>query len=206
MNIFEKLQKIKLDLVKANLKKSGNNRFSGFKYYELSDFMPHIIRLCEKYKVCTVIRFNKEFAELLAFDSELEGEQIPVSITSPIEKLEIRGANAVQAIGGTQTYIRRYLYMAMFDITENDTFDSVQGNETLKKEKEKEKPKEKPRNISIEEKDELKKLIGSKEKMAAILKHYHVNYLIEMTIDQFEDAKRILNKSKNVQEECKNAV
>jgi hypothetical protein len=95
MNIFEKLQKIKLDLVKANLRKSGNNRFSGFKYYELSDFMPHIIKLCEKYKVCTVIRFNKEFAELLAFDSELEGEQIPISITSPIEKLEIRGANAI---------------------------------------------------------------------------------------------------------------
>jgi hypothetical protein len=109
MNIFEKVQKIKLELVEAGLKKSGNNRFSGFKYYELGDFMPHIIRLCEKYKVCTVIRFNKEFAELLAFDSELIGEQVPISITSPIEKLEIKGTNAIQAIGGTQTYIRRYL-------------------------------------------------------------------------------------------------
>jgi hypothetical protein len=43
MNIYEKVQKIKLELLEANIKKSGNNKFSGFKYYELGDFMPHII-------------------------------------------------------------------------------------------------------------------------------------------------------------------
>jgi hypothetical protein len=38
----------------------------------------------------------------------------------------------------------------MFDITENDSFDGVQGKEKLK---------EKPRNITIEEKMELEGLI-----------------------------------------------
>jgi hypothetical protein len=123
VNIYEKLQKIKVELLGCELKKSGNNKFAGFKYYELGDFMPAIIRLCDKYKVCTVIRFNSEFAELAAFDSE--NEKNPVVITSPLEKLEIKGSNAIQALGGTQTYIRRYLYMAMFDITENDTFDAT---------------------------------------------------------------------------------
>jgi DNA-directed RNA polymerase subunit RPC12/RpoP len=126
VNIYEKLQKIKAELLDCDLKKSGNNKFAGFKYYELGDFLPAIIKLCDKYKVFTLIRFAPEFAELAAFDSE--SEQNPIVITSPTEKLEIKGANAIQALGGVQTYMRRYLYMAMFDICENDVFDAVSGH------------------------------------------------------------------------------
>ncbi|MDR2074009.1 MAG: ERF family protein [Oscillospiraceae bacterium] len=190
MNIYEKLQKIKVELLECNLKKSGNNKFSGFKYYELSDFMPHIIRLCDKYKVCTVIRFNKEFAELLAFDSEILGDQTPISVTSPIEKLEIKGTNAIQAIGGTQTYIRRYLYMAMFDITENDVFDATQI-------------KKKP-GISPDEKDELRTLIGDKNLENKILKQYKVNYLLELSSEQAKEIRERISKFKENQE-AKNA-
>jgi hypothetical protein len=194
MNIFGKLQKIKLELVEANPKKSGNNKFSGFKYYELSDFMPDIIRLCDKYKVCTVIRFNKEFAELLAFDSELEGAQTPIVITSPIEKLEIKGSNAIQALGGTQTYIRRYLYMAMFDITENDAFNGVSGK-SQKIKQEISQTAKKP-GISPEEKDELKKLIGNEDLIKKVLKEYKVNYLIELNSEQAREIRERIMKFK----------
>jgi hypothetical protein len=51
MNIYEKLQKIKLELLEANIKKTGENKFSKFKYYELSDFVPEIVKLCEKHKI-----------------------------------------------------------------------------------------------------------------------------------------------------------
>jgi hypothetical protein len=185
MNIYEKLQKIKVELLDCNLKKSGNNKFSGFKYYELSDFMPHIIRLCEKYKVCTVIRFNKEFAELLAFDSE--SDIPPLVITSPIEKLEIKGSNAVQALGGAQTYIRRYLYMAMFDITENDTFDATADKYETKSVKP---------GISPAEKDELRTLIGNEDLVKKVLKQYKVNYLIELSPDQAKEIKERVSKFK----------
>lgn len=125
MNIFEKLQKIKLELLNSGIKKSGENKFAGFKYYELSDFLPHIIKFCNELKCCTIFDFSKETAVLKFVDSESENSEICVS--SPLEKLEIRGSNAIQALGGVQTYIRRYLYMTMFDITENDTFDAVSG-------------------------------------------------------------------------------
>ena len=129
MNIYEKLQKIKVELLSCNLKKSGENKFSGFKYYELSDFMPDIIKLCDKYKVCTSIRFSTDQAELAVFDSEAEEQTLSntIIVTSPLAALELKGANAIQALGGVQTYMRRYLYMAMFDITENDTFDATSG-------------------------------------------------------------------------------
>jgi hypothetical protein len=128
MNIYEKLQKIKAELLGCNLKKSGKNKFANFDYYELSDIMPDIIRLCDRYKVCTVINFSENSASLEAFDSETdESHNNPILITAPTAALELRGANAIQAIGGVQTYMRRYLYMAMFDITENDQFDGVVG-------------------------------------------------------------------------------
>lgn len=133
MNTHEKLQKIKLELLSCNLKKSGKNKFAGFDYYELSDIMPDIIRLCEKYKLYTIVDFHSEQATLTAYDWEdLNSESL--TVCSPVVPLEIRGANAIQALGGMQTYLRRYLYIAMFDITENDQFDAVSGKkEEIKK-------------------------------------------------------------------------
>lgn len=38
MNIYQKIQAVKKELSERELKKSGENKFSGFKYYELGDF------------------------------------------------------------------------------------------------------------------------------------------------------------------------
>ena len=43
MNIHEKIQQVGIALSKLKLKKSGYNSFAGFKYYELEDFLPHLI-------------------------------------------------------------------------------------------------------------------------------------------------------------------
>lgn len=123
MTIYEKLQNVKVDVLKANPKKSGRNKFSDYDYYELSDIMPPIIESCAKHKIYTCVSFGNEVATLTAINSEKPDEV--VSIESPIRDLSIKGANAIQALGGVQTYMRRYLYMAMFDITENDMFDST---------------------------------------------------------------------------------
>ena len=45
MSIYHKIQKVKLELSSRELKKSGENTYSGFKYYELGDFLPSIIEL-----------------------------------------------------------------------------------------------------------------------------------------------------------------
>ena len=48
MTIYHKIQKVKLELSSRELKKSGENTYSGFKYYELGDFLLSIIELCGK--------------------------------------------------------------------------------------------------------------------------------------------------------------
>ena len=132
MNIYEKIQLIKKELLEANLKKTGENKFAGFKYYELADFLPTIINLCNEHKVFTRVSFNNEEATLEVRNIEEPSEVIVY--TSPMEQLELKGCNKVQALGGTETYNRRYLYQACFDIIENDMFDGTSSIENMTKE------------------------------------------------------------------------
>lgn len=124
-NLFTKLQSVKTSLLSLNLKKSGKNAFAGFDYYELSDILPSIVKLCNEVNVFTVVSFNNEVASLTAINGDNPTEVF--TITSPMRDLELKGCNQIQALGGVETYQRRYLYMAMFDIVEPDSFDSTAG-------------------------------------------------------------------------------
>ena len=123
MNIFEKMQVAKLKILTSNLKKSGQNKFAGYTYYELADLIPTIIQVCNETKLFTQISFDNEKATLTIINSETPEEKL--TYTSPMKDLELKGANEIQALGGVETYQRRYLYMAAFDIIENDMFDGV---------------------------------------------------------------------------------
>jgi hypothetical protein len=133
MNIYEKIQLVKEELMKSELKKSGENKFAGFKYFELADFIPKIIELCNKHKLYTGISFTQDLAELTIVNID-KSEEI-LKYTSPMEELELKGCNKVQALGGTETYQRRYLYMSAFDIVESDMFDAQSGTENNSEEK-----------------------------------------------------------------------
>jgi hypothetical protein len=57
--------------------------------------------------------------------SNVENSEESVFYTSPMRELELKGCNQIQALGGVETYQRRYLYLNAFDLVENDTFDAV---------------------------------------------------------------------------------
>jgi hypothetical protein len=122
MNIYTKIQNIKEKLLEANLKKTGENKYAGFSYYELADFLPTIIKLCNEEKLFTKITFSNEEAFLTIVNAEKPEEK--ETYTSPMRELELKGCNSIQALGGVETYQRRYLYMSAFDIVENDMFDA----------------------------------------------------------------------------------
>lgn len=147
MNIYQKIQAVKKELAERELKKSGENSYSGFKYYELGDFLPSIIELCQKYELFTQITFTNDTGILYIIDAstpvpkqgengQWKEEYRLVTYTAPMRDLELKGANAIQALGGVQTYLRRYLYMNAFDIVEADMFDSVAFEKKKKKKEE----------------------------------------------------------------------
>lgn len=144
MNIYQKIQAVKKELSARELKKSGENKFSGFKYYELGDFLPSIIELCAKYGLFTQITFteDKGILNIVDCNAEVVQEGTPseyriVQYESPLKELELKGANAIQALGGAETYLRRYLYMNAFDIVEADMFDSAEFEKKKKAKTEK---------------------------------------------------------------------
>lgn len=130
MNVYEKMQLAKVQLLEKNLKKSGENKFSKFFYYELADILPSIIQICNELKLFTAVSFTDDLAVLEIID--VEKPENKIIYTSPMRDLELKGCNKIQSLGGTETYSRRYLYMSAFDIIESDMFDGRADNTEIK--------------------------------------------------------------------------
>lgn len=163
MNLYEKITNIKSDFLKANVKKSGKNKFANYTYYELADITPVLIELCKNYKVFTKFSYTKEFATLEIVNIENPNER--EIYTSPMEELDLKGCNKIQALGGVETYQRRYLYLSAIDIIENDMFDS-----TISEEKEEKQTSD--NNIYIK----IKKLMVEKNVLPnEISEHFNKN-------------------------------
>lgn len=131
MNIYEKVLNITDEIQKANIKKSGINKYTGFTYFELSDLTPIINILCLKYKIITNIKYDKEIAKMYIINAEKPEEQI--EYTSPMGSVNLKGAHEIQNIGAVQTYLRRYLFLTAFNIAEHDELDYVQGDPKYEK-------------------------------------------------------------------------
>ncbi|CAI3192039.1 ERF family protein [Clostridium neonatale] len=138
LNIYQKLQKCRYELSQKNIKKSGLNKFSNYKYYELEDILPPIIDVCYKNGLTTVFDYTNENAFLYVFDSENPDIKIPFH--TPVEVATLKGCSNIQNIGGTQTFCQRYLYKMAFEIAESDTIDG--GEVDLEKEQQKQDEKQ----------------------------------------------------------------
>lgn len=137
MNIYEKIQTIRVELRNMNLKMTGKNTYAGYSYFELDDILPSINRLMQKYQLTAIVSFDKELATMTVVDYESGDADIgqefqKVVITSPFGSADLKGCHEVQSIGAVETYQRRYLYQALFDIGENDSLNATSGKEELK--------------------------------------------------------------------------
>lgn len=133
MNIYEKLQAARVDLQNKKLKKSGKNKFAGFEYFELSDFLPAINEIFNKQKLFSRFLINDKQATLQIINAEDIKEEIIFSM--PTAELELKGCNKLQALGGINTYLRRYLYLNALEIVEADLFDAEAGKDTKPQQK-----------------------------------------------------------------------
>ena len=124
MKVYNKLMQARLTLHSTELKKSGLNKFAGYRYFELSDFIPAIQKIFASLGLCGIISYGKEIATLTITDME-DGSQ--VQITSPMSTAALKGCHEVQNLGAVETYIRRYLWVTALEILESDAVDSSAG-------------------------------------------------------------------------------
>lgn len=127
MNIYEKLQECRVELHKKDLKKTGENKFSKYMYFELGDFLPQAMDIMVKHKLFSQFKFETEKASLLIVNTEKPDEQL--LFESPSVIAELKGGNPIQNIGAAQTYMRRYLYMMALELTDADVVNQTDPDE-----------------------------------------------------------------------------
>ena len=157
-NLYAKLNVIRLELSK-DLQKSGKNSYSKYDYFQLKDFMPKAIELCNREGVFTKFWVNKEKLPLpsrkttqnvVDENGEVTGTVIVeeenfqyveyaylkvVDVESGEEELfkketrecQVQAAQPIQNLGSKSTYMKRYMYIDVFEINENDAVEENTG-------------------------------------------------------------------------------
>ena len=123
LNVYQKLIKVRHEVLKSNVQKSGKNFGLTYSYFELGDILPVAIPLMDKYGLLTMFNMDHDWASLQIINVDNPTEL--VNFTIPVVKAQTnKGTTEIQALGSTETYLRRYLYMTALDICENDEVDS----------------------------------------------------------------------------------
>ena len=125
-NVYEKLQNARVMLQKKNLKKSGKNKFAGFNYYELADFIPSVNEIFNDVGLFSMFNIQENIGRLSIINIENPEEMI--IFESPVKEAEIKGSTPIQCLGGIHTYMKRYLYLNALEIVESDMFDAKVGD------------------------------------------------------------------------------
>ena len=127
MNVYQKLNAARAKFHSIELKKSGHNKFAGYKYFELGDFIIPALEIFKEFGLTGIISFGKETADLRIVNNEKPEEVIVIE--SPMSSAALKGCHEVQNLGAVQTYIRRYLWVAALEIVEHDAIDASEGAE-----------------------------------------------------------------------------
>lgn len=123
-SVHKKLMQARIKLQATPLKKSGLNKFAGFQYFELGDFLPQIQQIFSEIGLCGVVSFDNQLATLTITDTE-DGSNIV--LTSPMAEANLKGVHPIQNMGAVETYSRRYLWVTALEIVEHDALDATTG-------------------------------------------------------------------------------
>ena len=122
MNVYQKLNIARKKFHGIELKKSGHNKFAGYKYFELGDFIIPALDIFNEVGLTGIITFGATEAHMEIVDNENPENRIIIS--SPMSTAALKGCHEVQNLGAVQTYLRRYLWVAALEIVEHDALDS----------------------------------------------------------------------------------
>ena len=183
LNIYQKLQQARVQLQKRGLTKSGNNKFAGFKYFELADFLPSINEIFNELGLFSFFNIKRTYTEQgevreLAILTITDGEKEIVFETPTAEPRPDKTPNPIQELGSKHTYTKRYLYLNALEIAENDVVDATIG-------KDKEEPKETKTTPKATEKQlELIKTLYTDKELKEMMARIKISKMEDFTIEQ----------------------
>jgi hypothetical protein len=182
MNIYQKLQKTRVELQNMKLTKSGKNQ--SIEYFELGDFLPHANSLCDKNGLYTKFQLvtdgGIEKAILTVYNTEEPTEK--ESFIIPTAEVDLPRGQKIQGLGAKITYLRRYVMMIAFEIADSDKIDSIN------------------KELTEEVAEEDKKKISKAKDMAALTKvcgELKNKYKISLITPLYDEAKTKLDQKES---------
>ena len=127
--VYAKLQKARIMLQQMELKKSGHNKFAGYRYFELTDFLPAVNDIFNNLGLCHTLEFDSDIARMFVVDVETGSF---TKFSCPMAEAHLKGCHPVQNLGASITYITRYLLVMALAICEHDALDATTGSDEPK--------------------------------------------------------------------------
>ena len=90
MSVFIKLNQARIRLQNTELTKSGHNKFAGYRYFELGDFLPTVQTIFSDLGLCGIVSYGTEIASLTIVDTE---DNSNIVITSPMGSAALKGCH-----------------------------------------------------------------------------------------------------------------
>ncbi len=114
-------------LQEKKLSKSGKNKFAGYEYFELQDFLPAVQTIFSDTGLCPVFRVFDDRATLTIVNIDNPDDYLVFN--APMADAELKGCHPVQNLGASISYLRRYLYVNALEIVEHDALDATTGRD-----------------------------------------------------------------------------
>ena len=137
MSVHKKLMEARIRLQNTKLQKTGHNKFAGYTYFELGDFLPTVQQIFSDLGLCGCITFLPSVTE---DETGIKGDIAILRVTDidddksidfscPMAMASLKGCHEVQNLGASMTYIRRYLWVNALEIVEHDVLDATTGKD-----------------------------------------------------------------------------
>ena len=196
MSVHKKLMEARIRLYNMKLKKTGLNKFAGYSYFELGDFLPDIQIIFNDIGLCGIVSYDASYATLSITDLD-DGTVIVIS--SPMAGAELKGAHPIQNLGAVETYQRRYLWMTALEIVEHDAIDSSPKSEEPKAKAE---PKSPPKVMGGGGEWSIKVTAGSEIDSWLKVVTQGVDLMLS-AVQSLEDVMAIYSNNKAIMDELK---
>jgi hypothetical protein len=115
--IYAKLVDARKAFYELDVKKTGYNEYSNYYYFELSDILVPSCNVLADNDLMAIMSFETEIATMTVHDF-VTGDSFV--ITSPMSTATLKACQPVQSMGACQSFVRRYCYIALMEITESD--------------------------------------------------------------------------------------
>lgn len=187
LNIYEKLLKMRQEVLETSISKSGENVDIGFAYFELSDIIPVVQPILNKYKCLYMIDMGGETVKGVLINAEKPEEKLVFEFDNRSLTSKTRAMNELQALGAEITYKRRYAYMLLFELIEHDAIDSTESFQKSAKEASDPKPSA---PATPEERAEIKAELTQSEEMSE-LQVNALKAMLEKILDYDADQQKL---------------